>query len=182
MKDAHYKIGMCYWLNGNISDAQVLFKQARAAGKEATEADKYAARSLAESELPNVKLTQARYSTDGGYYAQADALLQNIGQQDLPTLRDKVEYTYRKARLAHKTNQLNQAKEHYQQTIKQNGEEPWYFAPNACLQLGYIYRDENNLVQAKASFKKALEYKRHEYKNSIDSKAKSALAQLDKRK
>jgi len=182
MKDAHYKIGMCYWLNGNVSDAQVLFKQAKTIGKEATEADKYAARSLAEDEMPNIKLTQARYYTDGGYYPEAESLLHDVNPQDLVTLRDKVEFAYRKARLAHRTNQINQAKEFYQQTIKQNGEEPWYFAPNSCLQLGYIYRDENNLALAKEFFTKALGYKKHEYKNSIDSKAKSALTQLNKRK
>ena len=53
IKDAYYKIGLSYWLNGNINDAQSTFKIARTVGKELTEADKYAARSLAETELPH---------------------------------------------------------------------------------------------------------------------------------
>ncbi len=48
VKDAYYKIGLCYWLNGNKSDALAIFKQATNTGKEVSEADKYAARSLAQ--------------------------------------------------------------------------------------------------------------------------------------
>lgn len=182
IKDAHYKIGLCYWLNGNTSDAQVQFKQARNVGKESSEADRYAARSITESELPHIKLTRMRYFTDGGYYEEARKLVQVITPADLPTKRDKVEFAYRKARLFHKTNDAVNAKQFYRQSIELNGEESWYFAPNACLQLGYIAVAEKDKATAKAYFKKALEYKKHEYKNSIDSKAKSALAQLSDRK
>jgi len=101
---------------------------------------------------------------------------------DLPTKRDKVEFAYRKARLFHKMDDRVNAKQSYRQAIELNGEEPWYFAPNAYLQLGYLAVAENDKTTAEACFKKALEYKKHEYKNSIDSKAKSALAQLINRK
>lgn len=180
MKDAHYKIGVCYWLNGNTSDAEVLFKQAKATGKEITEADRYAARSMAENEMPHVKLAKVRYYIDGGYYDEAKDLLQSLTLNDLKTKRDQIEFEYRKARVAHKTDDLTVAKELYQKTIDDNGSESWYFAPNACLQLGYIYSNEKDKAKAISFFKKALEYKKHEYKNSIDSKAKSAIAQLNK--
>ena len=90
------------------------------------------------------------------------------------------EYHYRFARLYHKLNQLTDAKKFYAQAIDLAGTESWYFAPNACLQLGYIFRDEGNLEEAQKYFNKAMSYKKHAYKNSIDSKAKSALAQLKK--
>lgn len=178
IKDAHYKIGLCYWLNGNTNDAQVMFAEAKDVGLAESEADKYAARSLADPELPNVKLTKARYFTDGGYYDQAKNLLESMLPADMPTRRDQVEYHYRKARLAHKMNDPEAAKPSYQQTIDLAKDASWYFAPNACLQMGYIYTGENNFEKAREYFNRALSYKRHEYKNSIDSKAKSALAQL----
>lgn len=177
IKDAHFKIALCYWLNGNQNDAIALFREARNKGKEATEADKSAAHSLAEKELPNVKLSRIRYLTDGGYYPEARAVLATITSMDLPTLRDQVEYYYRKARLAHKASEPGAIND-YLETISMSGLEPWYFAPNACLQLGYIYQSQNKFKEAEDYFKRALSYKRHEYKNSIDSKARSALAQL----
>jgi hypothetical protein len=182
LKDANYKIGVCYLLNGNFNDAQVTFKQTRNIGKETTEADKYAARSLAESEFPHIKLAKARYYTDGGYYDAASKVLESIQPTEIPTKRDQVEYFYRKARLAHKSNKLTAAQLFYKQVIDMAGEEEWYYAPNACLQMGYIARDQKDILVAYQFFERALSYKKHEYKNSIDSKAKSALGELKKEK
>jgi tetratricopeptide (TPR) repeat protein len=178
LKDAYYKMGLCYWLNGNANDAVYLFKEARGVGIEASEADKSAARSLTSSELPHVMLTKIRYAIDGGYYEEARKMLITVSNTTLPTKRDQVEYYYRSARLEHKTHQLAAAKKLYSQTIDMAGDENWYFAPNSCLQLGYILGSENKPGEAKRFFQKALAYKKHEYKNSIDSKARSALNRL----
>lgn len=177
IKDAYYKIGLCYWLNGNENDALAIFKEARSKGKEATEADKSAARNLSEKEPPHIKLSKIRYLTDGGYYQEADKILSALTSMDLTEKKDQVEYYYRKARLAHKLSKPD-AEKFYQLTIEMTGQESWYFAPNACLQLGYIYQAQNKLGEAGEYFQRALSYRRHEYKNSIDSKARSALAQL----
>jgi tetratricopeptide (TPR) repeat protein len=181
IKDAYYKMGLCYWLNGNVNDALSLFKEARTQGKEASEADKSAARSLADKQLPNLILSKARFATDGGYYSQARTILVSITDKDLPARRDQVEYYYRKARLEHKSGNADAAKLFYRQTIDMAGDENWYFAPNACLQLGYIFEQERHTGEAENFFRKALTYKKHEYKNSIESKAKSALGRLNKK-
>jgi len=181
IKDAYYKIGICYWLNGNMSDALAMFKLGKTMGREVTEGDKYAARSMSDAELPHPQLTKARYFTDGGYYDQARAILDSIVPPDLPTKRDQVEFYYRKARLDHKTNRLTPSRHFYQQVIDLNGQSPWYFAPNACLQMGYILLQTGDSTRAGDFFEMALSYKKHEYKNSIDTKARSALAQLKRR-
>jgi tetratricopeptide (TPR) repeat protein len=180
VKDAHYKIGICHELQGKTKDAQKYFTKAKTAGNESTEADKYAARSLAENSPLNIKLSRLRYATDGGYYPEAEAIIATLTDNDIPSKKEKIEFVYRKARLYHKINSLTEAKKSYRQTITDSGTENWYFAPNACLQLGYIFLDENDPKEARKYFEKALTYKKHEYKNSIDSKAKSALARLKK--
>jgi tetratricopeptide (TPR) repeat protein len=181
IKDAYYKIGICYWMNGNTNDAMAVFKEAKNKGKDATEADKHAARSLSDPILPHVLLSKVRYFTDGGYYSEASVILETISPADIPEKRDQVEYYYRKSRLAHKQNQIPAAKLFYRQVIDMAGDESWYFAPNACLQLGFIAVAEGNTNEARSYFKHALAYNRHEYKNSIDSKAKSALAQIERK-
>jgi tetratricopeptide (TPR) repeat protein len=180
VKDAHYKIGVCFWLNGNLTEANSWFEKARQEGKEATEADKYAARSLAESSLPNIKLSKIRYATDGGYYDEAKKLALTVQDDDLKSAKEKIEFIYRQARLYDKSGATQEAITFYTKTIAQQGEANWYFAPNACLQLGYIFLNQKKIKDARSYFEKALSYKKHEYKNSIDSKAKSALAQLKK--
>ncbi|MCI0751755.1 MAG: tetratricopeptide repeat protein [Flammeovirgaceae bacterium] len=178
LKDAFYKMGICYWLKGDAGQSLTFLTKARNSGNESTEADKHAARSLTENTISNPILLKIRYATDGGYYEIAKDLIQETSTGEFLILKDQVEFNYRKARFFHKTNQLSEAKQLYLESIKLSAENPWYFAPNACLQLGYIYEAEKKNSEAKIYFKKALSYKRHEYKNSIDSKAKSALEKL----
>lgn len=181
IKDAHYKIGICYWLMGNSSIAKRSFDRSKSEGKESTEADKYAARQLLKNTYPNVKLSKLRYATDGGYYDDSRKIISSVTDQDLVSSEEKIEFTYRKGRLFHKIGSTEDAKKNYQETITKQSEENWYFAPNACLQLGYLFLEQEQSAEAKKYFEKALTYKKHEYKNSIDSKAKSALAQLKKK-
>lgn len=180
IKDAYYKIGICYWLMGNSSDAKKYFIKASEEGKESAEADKYASRSLSENTYPNVKLSKIRYATDGGYYEDAEKVVSTVTEKDLPHFKDKIEFIYRKGRLYHKNGSLQEARKSYLETITKQEDENWYFAPNACLQLGYMFLEAGQQGEAKKYFEKALTYKKHEYKNSIDSKAKSALARLKK--
>jgi tetratricopeptide (TPR) repeat protein len=159
--------------------AKVNFDKAKKSGREVADPDKYAARQLDENRLPNPKILRVRLYTDGGYYKEAREVLQTIVPSDLLTLKDQTEFYYRKARLAHKTGEISVAKLFYTQSIDMTGENPWYFAPNSALQLGYIAQAQKEFATARMYFEKALAYKRHEYKSSIDSKAKSALDQLN---
>lgn len=180
LKDAWFKTGLCYMLLQKSHEADSAFAIAKETGKEIMEADRSAVRTLNSGALPNLDLTKVRYATDGGYYENARAVLDKIAQGDLSAKKEKVEYYYRRARLEHGTKHFDASKIFYQQVIDMAGNESWYFAPNASLQMGYLFLDEKNEARAKEYFKKALSYKHHEYKNSIDSKAKTALNRLRK--
>jgi tetratricopeptide (TPR) repeat protein len=182
IKDAYFKAGLAYYLRNEKVKAEDFFTQAKQKGNENTEADKYAARTLASNDPLNAQLFKIRFFTDGGYYDKALETIRSVAPPDLPSKKEQIEFYYRQGRLAHKTKQLTAAKLFYEQTIAMSEDTPWYFAPNACLQTGYILLEEGNMELAKIYFEKALSYKKHEYKNSIDAKAKSALAQGTKRK
>lgn len=177
-KDALYKTGLCYWLSGDSTRSNAYFTKAGIAGSAGTEADDYADAQLNTNPYCNVKLTRVRFFTDGGYYKEAANALAGIVPEDLLDKKDQVEYYYRKARLAHKQLQLPSARLFYKQVIAMAGEGPWYFAPNACLQMGYLERDDGHLPEARAYFERVLNYRRYEYKTSIQSKARSALNEL----
>ncbi len=179
-KDSYFKIALCYFLLNDMPKAKENFEIAKRTGKDTADPDKYAAAMLQENAFPNQKILKARFYTDGGYYSEAKEMLKSIAPADLHTPKDLTEFYYRKGRLAHKTEDLSSAKVFYQQTIDMSGAQPWYFAPNAALQLGYISQAQGDLASAKKYFEKALSYKRYEYKNGIDTKAKSALEQLKK--
>lgn len=177
-KDANFKMSLCYYLLNDLTQAKVYFDKAKITGRQQAEPDKYAAQQLEENKFPNAKLLKLRFYTDGGYYKEAQAEVQSIHPADVKLLRDQIEFLYRKGRLAHKMGDLVLAKTLYQQCIDLNKENPWYFAPNSALQMGYIYRDQKDYGQAKKYFELALNYRRHEYKSSIDTKARFALDQL----
>jgi len=177
-KDSYYKISLCHWLMGDETQAKANFEKAKITGKDDAEPDKYAAKQLEEGNLPNAEILKARLYTDGGYYLQATAMLESISVTELKTSKEQTEYYYRKARLAHKTNDIPVAKKFYVQSIAMTNDNPWYFAANSALQLGYIAQDQKDYATAKKYFEQALGFKKHEYKNSIDNKAKAALDQL----
>jgi tetratricopeptide (TPR) repeat protein len=182
VKDAHYKTGICKLLNGDKLTASTHFEKARRSGKEVVEADIYATKALQETDAIVIRLAKARYATDGGYYADAERILREVSATDLLSKKSQVECYYRKARLAHKQNNVDGALLLYKQVIEMSDrDDAWYFAPNAALQSGYIKLASGDETGAKELFEKALSYKKHEYKNSIDSKAKSALAQINAR-
>lgn len=177
-KDATMKISLCYHLQGKKDLATKWWQKARNTGKNVAEPDIYADHMLKEDQLPNEKLLRIRFLTDGGYYEEAGQLIAPLTMQSFKDSRDKVELIYRKARLAQKTGQLTTAQSLYLRAIELTGNETWYFAPSSALQLGYIFLSRGKFFEAKEYFNKALSYKRHAYKNSIDGKAKSALDQL----
>lgn len=177
-KDAYYKISLAYYLQGKTDLANTNFEKAKTTGRDVVEPDHHADAQLKEGTFPNARILKVRFYTDGGYYKEAKDLFHSITPADLKSKKDEVEYYYRKARLAHKTSDMSAAKIFYRQTIDMSGETQWYFAPNAALQLGYIAQASRDYPLARKYFQMALGYKRHEYKNSIDGKAKSALEQL----
>lgn len=179
IKDTHYKIALAYWLLNKQSNALIYADLARNTGITETEADKHADIQLNYDQLPNQIILKIRLFTDGGYYDKARDVIFNSDHNNFNQLKEKVEFTYRIARLAHKTTELETAIKEYLETVHKAKNNKWYFAPNSCLQLGYIYLKLNKLEKAKFFFKKATEYKRHEYKTSIDNKAKIALKSLE---
>ncbi|MBK5280270.1 MAG: hypothetical protein JJE09_15535 [Bacteroidia bacterium] len=177
-KDSYYKISLCYFLSNQRELARSNFELAKKTGKEIAEPDKAAAAQLREDRFPNPKILKVRFYTDGGYYKDAKEILSSIVPTDLITSKDNIEFYYRKARLSHKTGELPAAKLFYNQTIDMTGQSSWYFAPNSALQLGYIAQSQKDYPAAKKYYEMALAYRHHEYKNSIDGKAKSALETL----
>ena len=132
-----------------------------------------------KKEFPNPIIMKIRLATDGGYFSIAQELIDLNPQKDFTSAKDKIEYNYRKARLFHKMGKVSEAIPYYEETMVKN-EEDWYFGANSALQLGYIYMARSEFQTAQDYFMKAMEFKHHEYKNSIDNKAIAAMKKIEK--
>lgn len=178
IKDAYYKLFLANWLNDSDSAAIQYLNKGKEVGQTLTEADKYASRMLQKEGLPNKVIMKIRLFTDGGAYDLARKLINETSADAFSSAEEALEFIYRQARLHHKTGELSKAIVLYNEVIqKQDGNQ--YFAPNSCLQLGYIFTDKGQIRVAEKYFRKSLEYRNHEYKNSIDNKAKAALKLID---
>ncbi len=177
-KDATMKIAICHYLSGKPELGAKWWEKAKKTGKALAEPDDYAEHLLKE-EIPDERILKARFFTDGGYYKEARQILATITPSSLRSQKDRTEFQYRRARLAHRTGDLNSAQALYLKTMEMTGMNTWYFAPSSALQLGYILQSQGNRSESRKFFEKAITYRGHAYKNSIDSKAKSALDELE---
>ncbi|MBX9850308.1 MAG: hypothetical protein K2X86_00950 [Cytophagaceae bacterium] len=177
IKDTYYKILLTYWLSNDEANARLYFDKILNSGQTVYDADKHAQKFAENKELPDKILMKSRLYFDGGFYQQA---LETINTFSINTSNNKnlIEYYYRKARIFHQMDNYSNAILFYLKTIELSKNTNYYFAPNSALQMGYIYKDQNNKELAKIYFNKALSYQNYEYKNTIDNKAKAALNEL----
>jgi len=183
IKDSNLKLFMSRWLANRDSDAAPYIKLAASTGSTIIEGDKFALRLSEEFAdgklLPEQKiLYKSRYATDGGYLAEAWDFIDNYTERSFNTVSDKAELNYRKGRILQKMNQIDRAIPYYDRAIFLTQNTSFTFGPSSALQMGYIMRDKSQNTVAVNYFKKAMSYKKHEYKNSIDNKAKAALSEL----
>jgi tetratricopeptide (TPR) repeat protein len=185
LKDTHYKLFLCSWLMDDDVKAKTYLQKIPQTGERIVEADK-AAQKFAENFLANQPkkaipqkiLMKARLSFDGGFYAIALAYLSNYQEVNFEKNYDKAEFNYRKARILHRMDDIPKAIVFYDRAIKLTENQEWSFGASSSLQLGYIFVAKGDKIKARAFFEKALAYKKHEYKNSIDNKAKAGLNEL----
>lgn len=180
IKDSYYKIFLAYWLSGNESEAKRYKSLALTKGITRNDSDKQALKMVKSEHFPSKEIYKIRLLTDGGYLKEAIALANKTNSDGLINSSDRTEFKYRLARVYHKSSDVEQAITYYMETIKNNNTSNEYFIPNSCLQLGYIYRDLNQLQKATYYFNKVSTYKHYEYQQTIESKAKAALSSLEK--
>ncbi|GAB3018141.1 tetratricopeptide repeat protein [Spirosoma pulveris] len=184
LKDSYYKLFLCHWLAGE-SDAtsRSFLQKVTTVGRTTVESDK-AAQKFAESYLTkgastNQKvLMRARLASDGGFTDSALAYLRPYTEARFATIAEKAEYTYRMGRIFQRRNNPDAAIPWLTRALALSDPDQLSFGATAALQLGYIYQQKHDRTRARSCFQKALSFKRHEYKNSVDNKAKAGLSSL----
>jgi tetratricopeptide (TPR) repeat protein len=176
VKDACEKLSWCYYLQSNTAAANTARQMVLKRGNTDTDADKEANRNAKSGKWPNTLLLKARVLNDGGYNEQAIALLKNKTTSDFPDASDQLEFTYRTGRIYDDMNQDDAAIKSYLSAISLGENRTEYYASRAALQIGMIYEQQGNKNMAIQYYKKCLDMANHDYKDSMDQKAKSGIA------
>lgn len=178
VKDANYKIGICFLLKGMPDSVEIYFNASINYEWAKNETDKNAQLALTSKIELNKNLLQLRYATDGGYYENAFKIHEQIDTTTL-NVHDRCEFAYRSARLYDKTGGIEKAIRNYQKTLKIQESQNWYYAPNSALQLGLIFLQRGDKENSRIYLEMISKYNEYPYQNSIRQKAKSALKELD---
>ncbi len=178
VKDACQKLSWCYYLQGNNASAESTRQRLLTIGNTDTDADKQANRDAKSGIFPNLLLLKSRVLSDGGYTNEALAVLAGKNSNDFPRIEDRLEFVYRLARIYDDLNKYDDAIKAYNYTISIGEQRQEYYAARSALQLGLIYEKLGKKDLAIACYQKCLGMEDHEYKDSIDQKAKAGLARV----
>ena len=176
VKDCYEKLAWCYYLLGNTSAANNARQLVLSNGNTMTDADKQANKDAKSGIWPNTILLKARILSDGGYHTEALKLLAGKSARDFSRPEDKLEFAYRVGRIYDDLGRDNEAVQMYLLAINLGQGRTEYFAARAALQIGYIYEEAGQTSKAIEYFKKCIGMKDHEYKDSLDQKAKAGIA------
>lgn len=176
VKDVYQKLSWCYYLQGNMKAAEEARQNIFSNGSTEADADKKALKDAKSKIWPNTILLKARLQNDGGYHTEALRLLTGKTENDFKSEEEKLEFSYRIARIYEDVGKKEEAIRAYLVTIKIGEKRREYFAARAALQIGQIYEEWGQLANAIAYYQKCLNMEDHEYKDSLDQRAKSGIA------
>jgi hypothetical protein len=176
VKDALQKLSWFYYLEGDAVRAASYRGMIFQRGSSESDADKQALKEARSGKWPDKLLLKVRLLCDGGYYGEALQSLQGKGSADFQTPEDKCEFAYRLGRIYDGLGRGNEAIAAYLTAIKTGENLKAYFAARAALQAGYIYERRGDKASAVSYFQKCLSLKDHDYKNSLDQKAKAGIS------
>jgi tetratricopeptide (TPR) repeat protein len=182
VKDTYYKLFVCNWLAGDEKKGRFYLTKIPSNGNAIAESDKAAQKfyeNYSKSNiLPNKMLLKLRLAFDGGYFEQAAKDVENLSEKNFTYTKDQAEFDYRAGRIYQKLSQYDKGISFFEQAIKLTDGQEWHFGASSSLQLGYIFQAKTQKKKAKTYFEKAISYKGHEYKTSIDNKARAALTEM----
>ncbi|HRH50293.1 MAG TPA: tetratricopeptide repeat protein [Panacibacter sp.] len=176
VKDAYEKLSWAYYLQGDSKAAENARQQIFKRGSQLTDADKQAYKSAKSGVWPNALLLKARLLSDGGYNNEALALLVGKSVNDFLKPEDRLEFTYRVGRIYDDLNRFDEAIKMYSSAIKLGEDRTEYYAARAALQIGLIYEKQGKKEAAISFYQKCLDMEDHDYKDSLDQKAKAGIA------
>jgi tetratricopeptide (TPR) repeat protein len=182
VKAAYQKLAWCMLVNGYTKNYQSSMAKVVTRGMDLIDEDKLALKEATSGVVPNVMLLKARLLFDGGYFNNALTILSNPHTMlSLITSKDKIEHTYRMARVYHEMNNVSDAIAFYKRTIDSCKDQEYYFGPNSALMLGMIYEKAGNLDDAVKYYEMVPKLHTDEYRNSLNIKAKAYLNHLTAR-
>lgn len=181
LKHALQRLSWYYYIHGNMDAANRYRAMVLTRGSTDIDEDKQALKEAQSGKWPNAVLLKARLLSDGGMFNEALKQLQHKKAADFALIEERLEYAYRLGRIYDEMGIDDKAILMYEATVKAGANRPEYFAARSALQMGYIYEKRNDKAKALQCFQTCLDMKGHDYKNSLDQRAKAGIQRVNGR-
>jgi len=179
LKQALQRLSWYYYIHGNMEAANKYRAMILTRGSTDIDEDKQALKEAKSGKWPNATLLKARLLSDGGLFNEALKQLQNKRAADFALIEERLEYAYRLGRIYDEMGMDDKAIQMYDATVKAGANRTEYFAARAALQMGYIYEKRNDKAKALQCFQTCLDMQGHDYKNSLDQRAKAGIQRVN---
>jgi tetratricopeptide (TPR) repeat protein len=176
VKDAWLKLAIHYLLQDNRTQYNRCIANVISKGSTLNDADKRALKEAKSGRIPNLLLLKSRLLNDGGYHREALNILAGKTSNDFEREEDKLEFMYRVGRIYDDLGKEEEALNAYRATINFGKNRTEYFAARAALQTALIYENQGNLSKAILYYQQCLDMDDHDFKDSLDQKAKAGLS------
>jgi tetratricopeptide (TPR) repeat protein len=178
--DALRKIAWMTLIQGDTTKYLLQLKDVLKYSSPQIETDKQAIDEAKNQIIYHPELLKARLLFDGGYYLEANAVMNRLNTSVLQE-KDLLELYYRKGRVADQLNMKDVAIENYYQTMLLGAESPEYYAANAALKLGELFENEGQFSKAIEAYEKCLTFNPETYRMSIHQKARAGIKRVQKK-
>ncbi len=180
VKDAYQKLSWISWMQKDTSKFiiyhDLMAKNTKDAGSELKLLDA----DLAKGIYPSIDLLEARVLFDGGYYEDSYAKLMKLHVESLHSKYQRVELSYRLARVLQEQKRYSDALHHFKKCIDMGVGINTYLIPNSYLQIGLIYEHLNYPTIAKGYYEKVSSFHHVDYESSMNQKAKTNIWRIKK--
>ncbi|HQN57104.1 MAG TPA: hypothetical protein PLR24_07710 [Saprospiraceae bacterium] len=178
IKEAYQKLAWYDLVHGNTGGYRDKMIKVLKYGQDQLDEDKTALREAKTKVVPNALLLRARLLYDGGYLTRAAKILNSANEAQFVNDNERLEFNYRRGRLAQSMGNDEEALRFYSITISKGRNLPAYFACNAALNTGIIYEGQRRFDLARKNYNLCLSMSPSEYKASLHQKAKAGLNRL----
>lgn len=181
VKACYYHLYQISILERKTPEIKIYFNKVLTEGSMATEDDQYAYYLIKENQSPLPELLKARLLYDGGYFRKALKILDELDELKLDS-EHHLEFFYRKGRVLQALEETSTAIKAFNRVFAYPENKDNYLVANSHLQLGYIYKEQNNMAAAREEFGLAMQYKGKIYQNSIVRESKTAYMEITNEK
>jgi len=178
VKEISYNLALHYLINDNRLKYLEYCEIVRNEGMDMNERDREALYDASLDYIPDVNLVRARLLLDGGYIYEFEIAMKAYEESKGELLAYKLEYLFLKARFEALMKHNKMAIEAFIKVIEMGKYEDYYFASEAALRLGNIYKEIGKTELAEEYYDKSIKLCRNNYYEYIEDKAVKARNNL----